>query len=44
MSQCPQRPHDQTTMPDERPIEGTGGDAWMLFIASLAMLLLLRMA
>ncbi len=43
MSQCPQRPHDQMP-PDERPIEGAGGDAWMLFIASLALLLLLRMA
>lgn len=43
MSQCPQRSHDRMP-PDERPIEGIGSDAWMLFIASLALLLLLRMA
>jgi len=43
MSQCPHRPHDQIP-PDGRSAEGIGGDAWMLFIASLALLLMLRMA
>lgn len=43
MSQRPHRPHDQMP-PDERSAKGAGGDAWMLFIASLALLLVLRMA